>query len=321
MRLELCQILNLSIKASALLVVIFALLFSGQLACCLSASAHERHALTIQEIGTRLKKNPKDPVALLARAKVRTQAHSISLAIEDFEAVLKMQPMNREALEDVSKLNLSAHRWKAAVSNFNALEKLTPHPNVFSDGGDAKFQVKDYDGAAHDWKEASRMNPDMVAYTERAGYGSLLEGQWLAGAENFEKAFDSSKTSWPLADAAFALTGYGLAGKKEKQVALLQKIATKRPVDMDLFDGYVIDYMSGKIDADTLAKKRGEDPYYIAQSNFFIGFDLAGKGKIKEALPYLEKCDMTNWGATDDFKFPLEAIAKRYVARVKKQSH
>ena len=286
-----------------------------------AAWSGERHALTIKEIDERLKKNPKDPVALLARAKVRTQAHSISMAIEDFEALLKMQPSNLEALEDVSKLNLSARRWKAAVSNYSMLEKLTPRADVFSDAGDARFQVKDYAGASHDWKEAHRLKPDVVAYAERAGYGELLDGNWIAAAEDFKNASASTKTSWPLADAAFSAIAYGMAGKKDDQAALLRKLAVTRPADMDLFDGYVVDYLMGKIDGVALVKKRGEDPYYIAQSNFFIGFDLAGKGKVKEALTYLEKCDMTSWGATDDFKFPLEAIAKRYVERTKKQNH
>ncbi|HEY9759409.1 MAG TPA: hypothetical protein V6C97_29895 [Oculatellaceae cyanobacterium] len=278
--------------------------------------SQERHALTSQEIDARLLKNPKDPVALLARAKVRTQAHMISMAIDDFEAVLKMQPMNREALEDCSKLNMSGRRWKAAVSNFNALQKLAPRAEVFADGGDAKFQVKDYDGAAHDWKECSRLKPDEVGYIERAGFGCFLLGEWLEGAQNFERAFEAPKTVWPLADAAFAQIGYGLSGKKDKQTVLWQKIAARKPVDMDLFDGYVIDYMGGKIDAAALVKKRSGDPYYVAQSNFFIGFDLASKGKTKDAIPYLQKCDIAAWAPTDDFKFPLEAIAKRYLARI-----
>lgn len=181
-------------KSQSAVLILFTL-FSSAALVNLPCLAQERHALTSQEIDARLKKNPKDPVALLARAKVRTQAHMISMAIEDYEAVLKMQPMNREALEDCSKLNMSGRRWKAAVSTFNALQKLAPRADVFADGGDAKFQVKDYDGAARDWKECNRMKPDVVGYIERAGFGCFLLGEWLQGAENFERAFEAPKNS------------------------------------------------------------------------------------------------------------------------------
>lgn len=138
----------------------------------------------------------------------------------------------------------------------------------------------------------------------------------MTGARFFEKAYQSRKaTSWPLADAAYASLGYGMAGSKDLQARVLKDALERKLIDMDLFDTYAFNYLTGKIDADTLIRKRGGDPYYLAQARFIIGFDLAGRGQEKEARAYLSKCDVAAWAATDDFKLPLEAIARLYLAR------
>ena len=275
--------------------------------------------MTIQEAEKRIKENPNDVDALLSRAIYRTRTHETSTAIEAYNQVLRVDPRNVRALQDCSKLNLSNRRWAPAVADLTVLSKIAPVAQVYADLGDAKFQLHDYTGANYAWQLCHKLSPENTQFTERAGYGFFCLGSWLQGAACFNNAFRSTTnpTSWPLADAALAYIFYGMAGKKDLQEAIMKEVASRKPVDMDLFDVYTIDYLAGKIDAGTLILKRKGDPYYAAQANFFIGFDLASRGKTKEARPYLEKCNIASWAASDDFKLPLEAIAKSYLAKTK----
>ncbi len=273
---------------------------------------------TLKQLDDLVKKNPKEVKWYLRRADFCLRSHGATPAIEDYQRVLQIDPHNMTALNNLAKLDMVNRRWEEAKKTYEVLVKLKPTAESFSYLGEAKLLMKDYAGTVEDWRKCAQLQPDVVPYLERRGFANFIEGDWSAAAKDFEAAFRGTKeaTPWPIADACFAGLGYDLANRPEPRAHIIKDAEQKENSELDLFDLITLRYMQGKMTAAEYLKSR-DDPYYVNQARFFIGFELVSQGKQSEALAILRQCDIAGWTPHDDQKLPLDAVVRCYLARTK----
>ena len=106
-----------------------------------------------------LKRNPKDPAALLQRAKAKSYLHEYPAAQLDYSAALRYQRNNPDAYYNRGVNNLMLKQYKAAAADFARALKYRPDDKESLFGrGVAKMQMYQYKPAVADFTRAIQLD-------------------------------------------------------------------------------------------------------------------------------------------------------------------
>jgi len=155
--------------------------------------------------------NQKEPSSeafyWLARiAEIEKDWNSMELAMQQATV---LEPKNSNYYLIFSQLLKRLNKLKRAEKEAGlAIQHATkPSISLFNYRASIRWDLNDFLGAANDWKEAIRLNPNSAALHAQVAEASIQSGQWSQAVEYYEKAIRLNPKNAAYRKRYLALTG------------------------------------------------------------------------------------------------------------------
>jgi tetratricopeptide (TPR) repeat protein len=237
----------------------------------------------IADCNEAIRLDPGHALAYYTRGVVWTDKQDFDKAIADFDEAIRLDPAYARAYTGRGNARRGKKDYDKAIADYNEAIRLNPEfsARAYNGRGKAWTAKKDYDKAIADYSEAIRLDPGFVrAYCNRC-VALLLSGSAKLG-DDARKVLELE--GWRGAYSQYAvLWGYfGLrrAGNADSAKRLLDDAAAR--CDTTAWPYPVIRYLRGELDQTAMVAAASDNDKMIV-ARFYLGLDLALKGKTEEA--------------------------------------
>jgi tetratricopeptide (TPR) repeat protein len=137
----------------------------------------------------RIRANPEDARAYVARAAAWELRGELDIAIRDYDETIRLAPKNASAFFNRGNAWLSKKDYDRAIKDYNEAIRLDPkNAYAFNNRGVAHRRKKDYDRAIKDYNEAIRLDPKYVAAFRNRGLAYRLKKDYDRAIKDYDEA-------------------------------------------------------------------------------------------------------------------------------------
>ncbi len=264
--------------------------------------------------------NDPDSVGYYAsRARCWMKLSNIAAAEKDRKKILEMPVSNAYVKELQGRIFLDQKDFKSAIASFTAAYKEDPQAlDALHDRGLSYASLGNYTQAINDYNACLKANPNFLHCYYMRGVAHIATGDMLQGSADLRTFLKASNWRAPHAiyAVAFCVLSDRRAGNQSAAAALL-KDCQKR-VSMNQWPAGVIRYFNGEISADEVLKGANNNDL-LTEAKAYIGFDLATKGKVAEALQHLQWVKQNGNKSFSEYQVSIAEL-KRLLAMSSKKS-
>lgn len=250
----------------------------------------QQHTAALADFDRAIQLDPGYGIAYTGRGNTYADRQQHRAALADFDRAVKLDPNDANGYNNRGNTYAALQQYKAALVDFNRAIELDPKfSTAYANRGNLYHTLQQLEAALIDFGRSLELNPDnAIAYYNR-GNLYLAQQQYVAALDDFSRATEID----PNYAIAYSNRGNTYQALQQHELALIDfsRAIEINPNLAQIYSNRGTSYYALQQFSAALSDYHRAieiDPNYSpAYCN--LGALLAGRGQLREALPYLEK--------------------------------